>query len=153
MFARRKSLLSFSALVIVAAFAATKTSAAPPTPTTTTLTINPNPVAVGDPSPTITATSVITSSGVLVTEGGLTLDKLVLVGSHYICAATLLHAGRRSQRLIPCSVTASVRTTPSMEPSSILRQTPLWQASTATDALCARGWHGPRAESVGVLQP
>jgi hypothetical protein len=80
MFARRKSLLiSFSALVIVAAFAATNASAAAPTGTTTTLVISPNPVAVGDPSPTITATTVITSSSVLVTEGGLSIDRLVLV--------------------------------------------------------------------------
>ena len=77
---RRKSfLVSLSALVVVSAFAATTASAAPPTPTTTTLVINPNPVHVGDPSPTITATAVITSSGAFVTEGGLTLDKHVLV--------------------------------------------------------------------------
>ena len=77
---RRKSfLVSLSALVAVSAFAATTASAAQPIGTTTTLVINPNPVHVGDPSPTITATAVITSSGAFITEGGLTLDKLVLV--------------------------------------------------------------------------
>ena len=74
----RRLILSVTTVGIVLG-TALSALAAPPTGTTTSLTIIPNPVAVGDPSPTITATSVITSSGALVTEGGLSIDRLVLV--------------------------------------------------------------------------